>query len=335
LKLKFFAEELKWQENGINLLAKASLSITNTIDEPVIGGKVLLKKGEINFSLGNSSATKSKTKSKKSSFISYNNLNIEIEKNTDFWVKSPFFEMRPYGNLKLVKGDLYNPIILGNIEIDKGNVFIINNQFNILSAKAVFGGKEFERDLFPLNPELTFIANTRLINPRTRENTLVEAKITAELEDIPKNNVKFEWTNKGGLKDEEIWSQIIGLTAAKQIIEETGSGNTANTIAQFATPYLSRALFNPLTSKVADLFSLDEFNVGLASDTISNPGVSISISKPLFGGLSIGYNGTIRASNQAQYNFFARYRLNQNLGLRASIDERQTVSIQGEIGSSF
>ncbi|GIW23113.1 MAG: hypothetical protein KatS3mg068_2120 [Candidatus Sericytochromatia bacterium] len=335
LKLKFFAEELKWKENGINLLAKTSLSITNTIDEPVIGGKVLIKKGEINFSLDSSSSTKKKLKSKKTSFISYNNLNIEIEKDTDFWVKSPFFELHPYGELNLLKGDLYNPIISGNIEIDKGNVFVINNQFNILSAKAIFGGKEFERDLFPLNPELIFIANTRLINPRTRENTIVEAKITAELEDIPKNNVKIEWTNKGGLKDDEIWSQVIGLSAAQQIIQETGSGNAANTIAKFATPYLSRALFNPLTSRVADLFSLDEFNVGLASDTISNPGVSISLSKPILGGLSIGYNGVIRASNQAQYNFFAKYKLNQNLGLRFNIDERQAISIQGEIGSNF
>lgn len=334
LKLKLFAEELKWQENGINLLAKTSLSITNTIDEPVIGGKVLLKKGEINFSLG-SSSNKSKSKSKRSSFVSYNNLNIEIEKNTDFWVKSPFFEMRPYGSLNLVNGDLYNPIISGSIEIDKGNVFIINNQFNILYAKAVFGGKEFERELFPLNPEITLITNTRLINPRTKENTLIEAKITGELEDIPKNNVKFEFINKGGLKDEEIWTQIIGLNAAQQIIEETSSGNTANTLAKFATPYLSRALFNPLTSKVADLFSLDEFNVGLASDTISNPGVAISLTKPLFNNFSIGYNGIIRASNQAQYTFFARYKLSENFALRTSIDERQSISIQGEIGSTF
>jgi len=86
---------------------------------------------------------------------------------------------------------------------------------------------------------------------------------------------------------------------------------------------------------VANFLSLDEFNVGIASDAITNPGVAVSISKPVFLGLSVGYQGVIRTSNLAQYQFFSRYRFNNGLSIKASIDERNAAALQGEYGFGF
>ncbi|RYX98337.1 hypothetical protein EON78_05235 [bacterium] len=292
------------------------------------------------FGLGGSGSSKAgktatpKKKTKAAVDAQFNNLKVEIPKETDFWVRSPFFDLRPFGDLNLKEGSITSPTVLGFAGIDKGNLYIINNEFNIIEATADFGGKDFERDVFPINPKLTIIADTKLLNPRNRQSVDVEAKITGTLEDIPDNNVKIDWTKTGGMTDAEIWTQVIGLNAAQELVQDTGSGN-ATTIAKFATPYFNRALFNPLTSKVADFLALDEFNVGIASDAITNPGVSVSIAKPIYAGLSIGYQGVIRTSNLAQYNYFARYRFNNGLSLRTSIDERNAAGIQGEYGFGF
>lgn len=340
VKLKLFADDFRWEQDNMNLGGKLSLNINNTVSEPLIGGKVELTKGEMTFALGRSSSSKSgasavpKKKSKASIDARFNNLKIDIPKETDFWVRSPFFDLRPYGDLNLKSGSIYSPEVLGYAGIDRGSLYLINNEFRISEASATFGGKDFDKDLFPVNPKLNIVADTKLINPRTRQNVDVEAKITGELEDIPDNKMRIDWTKTGGMSEAEIWSQVVGLDAAQAILSDTGSGQ-ANTIAQFATPYFNRALFNPLTSKVADFLSLDEFSLGIASDAISNPGVALNISKPIIGGLSIGYQGTIRTSNIAQYNFFTRYRFDNGLSLRAAIDERNASSLQGEYGFSF
>ncbi len=340
LKIKVFADDFRWEQDNINVSAKLSLNINNTISEPLIGGKIQLTKGEMVFGLGSSGSSKSskttkpKNKTKSSFDAQFNSLKVEIPKETDFWVRSPFFDLRPYGNLNLKEGSIYSPTVLGFAGIDKGNLYIINNEFNIIEATADFGGKDFERDIFPINPKLTISAQTKLLNPRTRQNVDVEAKITGTLEDIPDNKVKIDWTKTGGMTDSEIWTQVIGLDAAQELVQDTSSGS-ATTIAKFATPYFNRALFNPLTSKVANFLSLDEFNVGIASDAITNPGVAVSISKPVFLGLSVGYQGVIRTSNLAQYQFFSRYRFNNGLSIKASIDERNAAALQGEYGFGF
>ncbi|MBC7473613.1 MAG: translocation/assembly module TamB domain-containing protein, partial [Candidatus Sericytochromatia bacterium] len=338
LKLKLFADDFRYEESNINIRAKVGLTINNTINEPLIGGKVQLTKGEYNLAIGNgksgSATAKSKKKVKSPVAVKYNNLKIEIPKETDFWVRSAFFDLRPYGNLNLQKGAITDPTILGLVTIDKGSLYLINNEFKIVDATADFGGKDFERDIFPINPHLSITADTKLINPRSRANVDVEAKITGDLSDIPDNKVQISWTKNGGLTDSEIWTQVVGLNAAQQLVQDTGNGSAA-TIAKFATPYFNRAIFNPLTSKVADFLNLDEFNVGIAADAISNPGVTLAISKPILGGLSIGYEGTIRSSNSAQYNFFSRYRFNNNLSARLSVDERNAGALQGEYGFSF
>lgn len=340
LKLKLFADDFRWEQDNINLGGKLSLNINNTVTEPLIGGKIQVTKGEMTFGLGRSGSSKDgasakpKKKAKASIDTQFNNLRIEIPKETDLWVRSPFFDLRPYGNLNLKSGSITSPEIQGFAAIDRGNLYIINNEFKITEATATFGGKDFDKEVFPINPKLNIVADTQLMNPRSRQNVDVEAKITGDLEDIPENKVQINWTKTGGLTEAEIWSQVVGLDAAQELVQNTGSGN-ATTIAKFATPYFNRALFNPLTSKVADFLSLDEFSLGIASDAITNPGVSLAISKPLIGGLSIGYQGTIRTSNIAQYNFFTRYRFDNGLSIRAAVDERNAASLQGEYGFGF
>jgi hypothetical protein len=340
LNLKLVSDELKWEQEKLNLAARVSLTIKGETMAPRISGKVQIKRGEMSLGVGGSSSSskagptgKVKKQSTAGVEAEFTGLTIDIPKETDFWVRSPFFDLRPYGNINLSKGSITDPTILGFLGIDKGNLYLISNQFTIKEATANFSGKDFERDIFPINPILNVTADTKLINPRSRQDVDVEAKITGDLEDIPNNSMNITWTKTGGLTEAEIWTQVLGLNAASQILNDTGT--SATPLAKFATPYFNRAIFNPLTSKVADFLGLDEFNVGLASDTVSNPGVSLSISKELFDRLSIGYRGTIRSVNQGQYNFFTRYTFNNNLSVSTSVDERNSVNLLGEWGLSF
>lgn len=339
-KLKFSADDFIWEQENMNIRSIVSVDIKNTISEPIIGGRIQVKKGEMYIGLGSrnkgttTTTPKIKDKIKVTSSVNYRNLKVEIPEGTDFWVRSPFFDLRPHGKINLREGDLYNPKIEGLVKIDKGDLYVLNNQFTVKEATADFTErKKLESEDFPINPDLTFIATTKLTNPRTNQDSEVEAKILADLEDIQKNRINLTWTKTGGMTDSEIWTQIVGLKAAQELIKS--SSNSASTLVKYATPYLSRALFNPLTSKVADLFKLDEFSLGLASDNITTPGVTIAISKPIFEGISIGYQGTIRTSTFAQYNFFGRYKLSNNLSLKANLDERASLSLQGEFGYIF
>lgn len=338
-KLKFSADDFIWEQENMNIRSIVSVDIKNTISEPIIGGRIQVKKGEMFIGVGSrnkgtSTTPKIKDKIKVTSSFNYRNLKIEIPEGTDFWVRSPFFDLRPNGKINLREGDLYNPKIEGLVKIDKGELYVLNNQFTVKEATADFTErKKLVSEDFPINPDLTFIATTKLTNPRTNQDSEIEAKILADLEDIQKNRINLTWTKTGGMTEGEIWTQVVGLKAAQELIKS--SGNSASTLVKYATPYLSRALFNPLTSKVADLFKLDEFSLGLASDNITTPGVTIAISKPVFEGLSIGYQGTIRTSTFAQYNFFGRYKLSNNISLKANIDERTSLSLQGEFGYTF
>lgn len=336
LKLKLSSDSFHWAQGSIDVFGKMAVRVTNTINNPLIAGKVQLTKGEMSFGLGSSKSSSSKSKSTKvTSTVDpmFNKLDLDIPEGTDFWVRSPLFDLRPHGSINLKKGSIYNPVILGSMKIDKGSLYIINNEFVIKEATADFGGKEFDREIFPINPQLKVTAETKLSNSRTKETVQVEANITGDLESIYRNEMKIDWTKTGGLTDSEIWTQVVGINAAQELLQDTNT--TGSTLAKFATPYFNRALFNPLTSKIADFLSLEELNVGLASDMLSNPGVSIAVSKPLFYGFSIGYNGTIRSQSSAQYTFFSRYRLNNNFSLRASLDERASAALQGEFGFSF
>lgn len=337
LKLKLSADNFHWSQGSIDVFGKMAIRITNTVNNPLIAGNIQLSKGEMNFGFG-SSRSSSKSKSSSAKVVStvnpeFNKLDLDIPEGTDFWVRSPLFDLRPHGSIQLKKGSIYNPIILKSMKIDKGSLYIINNEFSIKEATADFGGKEFEREIFPINPNLKVIAETKLSNPRTKETVEVEANITGDLESIYNNEMKIDWTKTGGLTDSEIWTQVVGINAAQQLLQDTNT--TGSTLAKFATPYFNRALFNPLTSKIAEFLSLEELNVGLASDMLSNPGVSIAVSKPLFYGVSVGYNGTIRSQSSAQYNFFTKYRLSNNFSIKAALDERASASLQGEFGFGF
>ncbi len=366
LKLKLFADDLHWKQDNMSIGGKVSITVNNTISEPLIGGKVQINSGEMRFGMGttgNKEGTtgKSKKKSNAAAATKFNKLAIDVPKNSEFWVRSPFFDLKPSGGIVLQKGSIYTPLICGSMQIDKGNLYLINNEFKIKKATALFDEKlcpqpkgekieqassilnnespmkndfgNVDNDVFPINPKLNVTAETKLLNPRTRQNVEVEAIIEGTLEDIPNNSMHLTWKQSGGLTESEIWQQVIGLNAAQDILSDTSS--TGMNIAKIATPYFNRALFNPLTSPVADFLGLEEFNVGLASDTVSNPGVSISASKTIIGGLSIGYEGILRTTNIAQYNFFTRYQISNNLSVRGTIDERSAVSLQGEIGATF
>jgi len=325
LKLKVVSQDFNWEQDNMNITADLSLKINNTIDEPLIGGKVIVKKGQMSLALKKSKKSQKTTSSRV--LVKYNNLSVDIPKDTDFWVNSPFFDLRPFGSIKLKKGEITDPVILGYMEIDRGSLYVLNNEFTIKEARADFDGNEFERDVFPINPKLMILAETKLNNPRTDEKVTVEAKITGDMSDIPKNTLKFTWTDTGSLSDSEIWEQVIGASGAQEVAKDPSK------IAQFATPYFNRAIFNPLTSKIAEFLSLDQLNVGIATDTISSPGVSMSFVKPIWGGISLGYDGVFR--QRLQYDLFLKYRLNKNFSLKTSIDEMNSLTGQVEAGFTF
>ncbi|MBT9546598.1 MAG: translocation/assembly module TamB domain-containing protein [Candidatus Sericytochromatia bacterium] len=337
----------------------ATIKIKGLIDQPFISGKVVLgKNGETTFpflkdqeDLSTSSEIKSDnaTNIKRAQYF-FGGLKIEIPE--EYYLHSPIFDIPVYSekglNLRHRSGNLE---ILGDIQAQKGTLYLFNNALKIDKLSVDF-------------PKIktTVMGEIPSINPDLRIETsfnvkgadqAVKATMTGKLEDLVKNKMTIEFTNKQGLTDTQIFNQIFGGEA----VSDLSQGNITGLASKFSDVFL-RGLFSPLTSRISELLGLEELSFGIVGQSVSGPIFNFKIrsnpffwmndAAPIFFGkdlveerlqqlsflnrLRIGGEGTLTSGEQAIYKLGLNYSLGENWALDyqfKSDEQRHSATVKG------
>lgn len=260
----------------------AKIKIKGLVNQPVISGKVVLgRNGETTFpflkdrqDLPTSSEVKDESGEVKPPRFLFGGLKVEIP--FEYGLHSPIFDIPVYSekgiNLRHWSGKL---AITGDIKANKGTLYLFNNALKIDQLDVNFP------------PIRTVVGQDSGLNPDLRIETSfnvkgaeqpVKARITGKLEDLKRNQMHFEFSNKQGLTDTQIFNQIFGGEAVAGLTQ----GDIAGTAAKFSDVFL-RGLFNPLTTRLSELLGLEQLSLGIVGQSVSGPVFSFNIrSNPFF-----------------------------------------------------
>jgi autotransporter translocation and assembly factor TamB len=310
--------------------ASAALTIRNELSDPVISGKVTLPKGVSTLSRGAQSEVAAGGSTTRRSTPPFRISNLRVEVGEEFWVRTPIFELQPHGMVVIDWRNLADsPMVRGKLTATKGTLTLTSYQFKITKAQADFIVRDFDHDVSPINPKLDLTLTGSIPNPRTtdRRAVPVEGHLTAFLENLETQNAfKLSWKNDAGLSDEEINKVVTGGT-----ISQVASGNITQ-VASDISPLVTRALFDPITDRLAQLLALDEVNIGLGS-SLADPAFRLSLTKPLYGGLSLGFSRIFAA--QPTTTFSLRYRVANNLSLSYEYEDPRDRTALGTMSAQF
>lgn len=310
--------------------ASASLTIRNELSDPVISGKVTLPKGVSTLSRGAQSEVAAGGSTTRRSTPPFRISNLRVELGNEFWVRTPIFELQPHGLVAIDWRNLAeSPSLRGTLSAEKGTLTLTSYQFKITKAQADFIVRDFDHDVSPINPKLDLYLSGAIPNPRTTDHRSVpvEGHLSAFLENLETQNAfKLTWKNDAGLSDEEINKVVTGGT-----ISQVASGNLTQVASDFS-PLVTRALFDPITDRLAQLLALDEVNIGLGS-SLADPAFQLSLTKPLFGGLSLGFRRIFAA--QPTTTFSLRYRVANNLSLSYEYEDPRDRTALGTMSAQF
>lgn len=204
---------------------------------------------------------------------------LEFDKLTaylpaDYQVKSPIFDIpiRSAGGIRLNhsgKGGERSLRMSGEIDADSGTLYLLNNVLNLDLLKVKFNPDDIE-----LNPRFEIKTS---FNVQGADQPVV-AGISGSLEDVKENRLKFDFSNTQGLSNTDILGQLSGFSA----VEGLSQGDVAGVAAQFSDSVL-RGLFDPLTSRIAQILGLKDLSLGLAGQSINGPIFKFTIrSSPFF-----------------------------------------------------
>jgi len=336
----------------------ANIRIKGLVDQPVITGKVVLgKNGETTFpflkdqqDLPTSSEIKSENEEVKRAKYLFGGLKVEIPE--EYGLHSPIFDIPVYSekglNLRHWSGNL---AITGDVQAKKGTLYLFNNALKIDKLNVDFPKVRTTVAGQPagLNPDLEIQTS---FNVKGAEQA-VKATMKGKLEDLRTNNLTFEFSNKQGLTDTQIFNQIFGGEA----VSDLSQGNIAGLASKFSDVFL-RGLFSPLTSQISKLFGLEELSFGIVGQSVSGPVFNFKIRSnpffwvndavPLFWGkdlveerlqqlsflnrLRIGGEGTLTSGEQAIYKLGVNYSLGENWALDyqfKSDEQRHSATVKG------
>lgn len=327
----------------------ANIRIKGLIDQPVISGKVVLgKNGETTFpflkdqqDLPTSSEIKSESTEVKRARYLFGGLKVEIPE--EYGLHSPIFDIPVYSekglNLRHWSGNL---AITGDIQAQKGTLYLFNNALKVdkLSVDFPKVRTTVAGQVPGMNPDLRIETS---FNVKGADQA-VKATMTGKLEDLRENKLTFEFSNKQGLTDTQIFNQIFGGEA----VSDLSQGNIAGLASKFSDVFL-RGLFSPLTSRISELLGLEELSFGIVGQSVSGPIFNFKIrSNPFFlvedvietrlqqlsflNRLRIGGEGTLTSGEQAIYKLGVNYSLGENWALDyqfKSDEQRHSATIKG------
>ena len=330
LDLKIKTDHLNIVKAPLNAVVSTDITIKNELTNPAIGGKVTLEKGEVNIQLDTMKG-KSKTATGSSgggTSIRFGGLRVNIK--DEFWIRSPIFDIQPFGSIKLV-GPQDKVKLEGKLEIKQGGkIYLLNNQFRIKSGVIEFGkNATFKEQSLEgnINPTLDIIAEVLMSHPK--KTRAIIARIKGTMEDLANQRMQFEWQDTGGLTETEIMTTLGG----GGLVNSTMEGGMSKALDSFKD-FFARGFFDPLTSGVSEALGLEDLKIGFEDQQNFMVGVK---TRPVFGGLSAAFEGNFDNKGTIKYLLTLTYQPGTIWGIRYVYDAKTTYAheIRGEIGVTF
>lgn len=240
-------------------------------------------------------------------------LNLSLRSSNDIDLVSRTLSVSGTANLQ-VHGTAANPVILGRVNLNSGDVILNGDRF-ILNGGTV----EF------LNPS------------ETQPVLNVSLKTTIQQYDIylrfngPSDQLRTEYNSDPALPS----ADIINLLAFGQTTE-ANSANTATPANQGAQSLIASQVSSQITSRIAKVAGISQLSINpvLNAGSSSGPaGANITIQQRVTGNLFVTFSSNV-ASTQNQ-TIQGQYQLNRHVAISATRDQNGGVAFDALIKKSW
>lgn len=316
----------------------AKIRIMGLVSQPIISGKIHVgKNGQTVFpflrskaDLQVSSDVGDAQQTREPDRFLFGGLKVYLPEN--YHLNSPIFDIPVTSekgiNLLHRAGRI---TLAGDVSAKEGTIYVLNNALNIENLDVHFRRPETRNDP-ALNPSFDLAANWNVEGV----SEPVKVDIRGSLEQLRKNELKFDFSNTQGLTESDLLARLFGIGAVQKIGQEGGLQEVAS---QFSDQVL-RGLFDPLTSRFSKLLGLEELSFGLAGQSTAGPIFKFKIrSNPFFAFddyideqlPQISFVNKIRLSaegrlgEQSSYDLGSYYRFNEHWALDYKYEQQGSV----------
>lgn len=246
-------------------------------------------------------------------------LDVAVESHRSIHIRNNLADLVASGDFT-VRGTLQNPVILGNIIVDDGELFLENNRYEITRAAVNFN-----------NPRRT----SPVLNMEA-ETEVRDFTVTIQVRG-PLNQFNISFRSDPPLPT----ASVVSLLAAGQTQEEIfGSETTGQTESGALAVYgagslLSRTLGEKLESRTSRLFGFEKFSIDpFLQGRQRDPGARLTLGKQITGKLSVTYITNLGNQTEAQL-VVIEYRVTDWLTAVGTRQEDGSIAIDFKLKKRF
>jgi len=240
---------------------------------------------------------------------------VQIDAPDSIRLRNSIAEIDGSAELEL-RGSLYEPVLLGTTEAERGEVYLLGQRYDITSGKVDFV------DPSRIEPFIELVAETRVRSYRVELRlTGTSSRFAPELSSDPPLRTVDILRLLSGASERDIGGTLVGNEE-----EELAGLGVASLLTERLTQEVGRRaerLFG------LDRFSIDPFLVG----RIANPTARVSLGKQITRDLSINYATNLNSTTEAI--IVIEYTPEGNMSWILSRDEEGDVAIDVKFRKSF
>ncbi|MFQ5928815.1 MAG: translocation/assembly module TamB domain-containing protein [Acidobacteriota bacterium] len=246
-------------------------------------------------------------------------LGVTVEAYQSLRVKNNLVDAVASADLN-IRGTVQNPVILGTISVDEGNLYLEHNEYEISRGTVNFNNPRRTR------PALNFEAQTEV-----REFTV------SVVVQGPLDRLNFSFRSDPPLPT----PSIVSLLAVGQTQEEI-FGPEGDTQSQFGTlaaygagTLLSKSVGEKLEARTSRLFGFEKFSIDpFLFGSERDPGARITLGKQLTKDLSLSYSTNLGSDQQGQIVVF-EYRMTDWLTAVGTKEQDGSIALDFKLKKRF
>jgi translocation and assembly module TamB len=282
---------------GLRSILSGQMNLQGSPDNSTLTGRVLINSLSFTqaFDLANFVANFSQdsTGAPQAPLESNMRLSVAIQSAEDISLKSSKLSMGGTANLNLT-GTLAQPVILGRVALNGGEVFFLSKRFEVQNGTIEFG-----------NPVRTDPVVNLYIT-----TTIEQYNVTLNLTG-PADRLRINYTSDPALAS----ADIIHLLAFGNTTAEAASAPSQSAAAS-AESVLAQGVSGQVTGKIESLTGISQLTLDpLATNSQGDPGTQIAVQERVTGNLLVTF-GTNVTSTQ-----------NQTVQLRYDLNKRVSVTV--------
>ncbi len=210
-------------------------------------------------------------------------LDIEVEGYRTLQIDNNLAQVTASGDFK-IRGTLENPVILGNLTVDEGTLFLENNEYEVTRGSITFNNPRQTRPVF------NFEAETEVRDISV--NILVNG---------PVDQLKVSFRSDPPLPTPSIISLLAVGQTQEELFGSEGQDQVGSLALFGAGAVLSKSLGQKLQAQSSRLFGFDKVSIDpFLYGSERNPGARVTLGKQLGNRVSVTYSTDLGSQTQGQ-----------------------------------